>query len=390
MSQFARLASLALALGAASGALGACQSLAGIEDRSYVPTDAGSAGGGSVRPSPECQDYCDRAKKSCQTALDGTVMPGGILYLSDEACLATCARIELVSTDPNSVACRVQQLRNVDTGEDVKMYCANAAPGSNGECGSNCENYCRLFKSACQEQFEKYAPNTQEDDGIAVCVNKCLGLVDTGLFDTTMTGNYYGDTLQCRLVHTSSSILRPDLHCSHAELKPAEKCLDDPSAKPDCKKFCHLEMSECADYPMYENDAQCQAVCEALPRGQIGNMTENTVGCRMYHSYNSMLDPKTHCAHTGPGGDGHCFTGDDGDTGNCESYCQLLEKACPDDFEASNCETDCRKLDGAEKDSGYTTTAAGNNVQCRLLNVSRALSNPKKYCAAALGGAPCR
>jgi len=392
MSRIARIAALALALVGASYALGACQSIAGIEERTYVPGDSGAAGtSADAGDSPECVEYCDTAKAVCQTAMDGTIVPGGVLYLSDEACLATCRR--LLEADPNSVACRMRQLNFVDTGEDVQRYCANAGPGGNGVCGSNCENYCRLFKDACLEEFEKYAPNSKEDDGIAVCVSKCEGLTDTGFFDTTKTatGNYLGDTVQCRLVHTCSSMLDPATHCSHAEFKAADKCLDDPKAEPDCEKFCHFEMTECADHPMYEDETQCKAVCAALDPGEIGDTTQNTVGCRMYHTYNSMIDP-AHCLHTGPGGDGHCG---DRDGGNCESYCGLLEKACKSDFDdtfgdAATCQTECLKLDGAEYEAGYTINATGNNLQCRLLNVSRALSNPNKYCASARGAGSCK
>ncbi len=399
MSRVTRLAAFAVALGSMSGALAACQSLAGIEDRTYVQSEAGAAGTRSnAGDSQECIDYCQKAETICKTDLDGNVVPGGALYLSNEACRATCKA--LLSADATSIACRMRQLSFVDTGEEVQSYCAAAGPGGNGPCGSNCENYCRLFKTACRDEFEKYSPVTQDDDGIALCVNKCLGLTDTGLFSSTQkAGNYFGDTVQCRLVHTCSSMLDPDTHCSHATFKPTDKCLDDPTAEPDCKKFCRLEMAACVDADgepnIYQSEAQCEAVCKALPRGQIGDTAINTVGCRMYHSYNSLLDPMTHCSHTGPGGDGHCLTGDDLDAGNCESYCGLLEQACKDEFadkfdDQSACQAACVKLDGSAANSGYTTAAKGNNLQCRLLYVSRALTN-KKECAAALGSAaPCK
>jgi len=402
MSRMARLSLFTLALAAAASALGACQAIAGIEDRTYVATgggsnaQAGSGGAGQDPPSQECVDYCNKAKSVCQTDQGGNTVPSGVLYLSDEACLATCKQIPLTGIDQNSVACRMQQLRFVDTGEDVPRYCANAGPGGNGVCGSLCENYCQLFKTACRDEFEKYAPTSEEDDGISTCVSKCAGLEDTGLFDVTMNGNYLGDTLQCRLVHTSSSLLDPKTHCSHAELKPLLKCVDAPMATPDCKKFCHLDKAECADagFPQYENEAQCVAVCEALDPGHVGDTKENTAGCRMYHAYNSMLDPKTHCAHTGPGGDGHCVDGDEHDAGNCQSYCRLLQAACQDDFDESfadqdACQADCMNLDGHEADSNYSTGAKGNNLQCRLLHVSRALTNSKE-CPAAQGASPCK
>ncbi len=196
-----------------------------------------------------------------------------------------------------------------------------------------------------------------------LCVSKCQGLVDTGLYDSTDAGNYSGDTLQCRIVHTTAATIDPDTHCDHAALK-STLCADDPTAQPDCDTFCHLEMAECTvanGNPIYESAAQCKAVCEALDPGNLGDQMENTVGCRMYHSYNSVVDPNTHCSHTGPGGDGHCgSTGlpASGNTGNCESYCHLLETACKDDFDQSftdqtACQKACVKIDGAGPSVGY-------------------------------------
>jgi len=401
MIRLARLSTLTLLLGTVGSALGGCQAIAGIEDRTYVPDGGDEAGAAGSKPdttaSPQCLEYCNKADSVCRTAPSGDAESTGYLYLTHEACLATCAHMPLTGADQNSVACRVQQLGlAVDTGESPELYCANAGPGGNDACGSNCENYCHLFAAACKDEFKKYAANAEEgDDGTAVCISKCLGLADTGLYDATAGGNYTGDTLQCRLVHTTSSMLDPGTHCAHAELKSTLKCVDDPKAEPDCKKFCHLEITECTGFghPMYESEAQCLAVCGALEPGQIGDQSENTVGCRMYHSYNSLLDPANHCTHTSPGGDGHCVDGKDPDAGNCQSYCRLLENACKADFDSNfadqpACLDECMKLDGAAANSGYSTSASGDNVQCRLLHVSRALSSPKE-CAAAQGAAPC-
>ncbi|HKO47422.1 MAG TPA: hypothetical protein VJV79_06850 [Polyangiaceae bacterium] len=392
MSRIPQLATLALALAGASSALGGCQALAGIEDRTYA-SQGGGAGADAVKPaSPQCQAYCAKARSVCD----------GILYRTDETCLATCALMPLDGVDKDSVACRVRQLDNaIQTNESLELYCANAGPGGNGACGSNCENYCRLFADACPNEFDKYASIAEDgDDGSAVCVAKCLGLADTELYDSRDSGNYLGDTLQCRIVHATSATVDPAGHCSHSEIK-SNKCLPDPKADADCDAFCRLEMAECTvanGYPIYESAAQCQAVCKALELGHAGDTVENTVGCRMYHSYNSAIDPKNHCSHTSPGGDGHCGSTalpKTGNTGNCESYCLLLSQACSDDFEArfadqSECQADCVELEGAGPSVGYTTGASGNNVQCRLLHVSRALTTPEKECAAAQGAAPCK
>ncbi|MEI9939640.1 MAG: hypothetical protein WDO69_20670 [Pseudomonadota bacterium] len=394
MSQITRFAALALALAGASSALGACQAIAGIEDRTLSPVEAGAGAGpdGGEPPSQQCQDYCTKSRAVC----------GDLLYRTDDACLATCALFPLEGKDKNSVACRVGQLEKAAaTSEDLPVYCAKAGPGGDDACGSNCENYCSLFAAACPSDFESYALDAAEGDStMDLCVSKCQGLVDTGLYDSRDTGNYLGDTLQCRIVHTTSATVDPDGHCEHATLK-SSKCVDDPTAEPDCDTFCHLEMAECTEAngnPIYESVAQCKAVCQALDPGHLADQAENTVGCRMYHSYNSVVDPNTHCAHTGPGGDGHCGSTElpeSGNTGNCESYCRLLEAACKDDFDGSfanqtACQKDCVQLDGAGPSVGYSTAASGDNVQCRLLNVSRALSNPTKYCGAAQGDAPCK
>ena len=55
------------------------------------------------------------------------------------------------------------------------------------------------------------------------------------------------------------------------------------------------------------------------------------------------------------------------------------------------CEQECDGLDGASLNSGYAVDPppTGDNLLCRLLHVSRALTEPSE-CVAALGGAPCR
>ena len=392
----ARLTALILVLGAASSALGGCRDIIGINEGG---DELGAGGDGGAQPganpeaqsSPQCQAYCTKARDVC----------GELLYRTDEACLATCAVMPLEGFGQDSVACRERQLYNaVQTGEDRELYCANAGPGGNGACGSNCENYCRLFKEACPSIFWSYAmaPDSRDDDGVPACIAKCQGITDTHLYDSRDTGNYLGDTLQCRIVHTTSSLIDPVAHCAHAALR-SFKCVDDPTAIPDCAAFCRLELVACGRHPGYESEAQCIAVCHALPPGQSSDIEQNTVGCRMFHSYNALLNPDAHCAHTGPGGDGHCGSSAQpgtGSTGNCESYCMLLERACQADFNAqfadpAECQAECVTLEGAGPSMDYWSyplVSVGDNVQCRLLHVSRALTDPKE-CAAARGAAPC-
>lgn len=371
----ARLPLLGLIALLCSGALGACQALAGIDDRKYDPG-----------PSASCTAYCTTVKKVCTGSSS--------LYVTDETCYGLCKLLD--PGDPNeptgdTLACRAHQLnlaQQTNEPGSAAVYCPLAGPATNGACASNCESYCSLFKAACPTGIEP-----------ADCVGRCAGLEDTQSFDANT--NYYNDTLQCRFVHISAATVDPTTHCPHAALPANGPCLGNPPSAtvPDCDSFCHLEMIECTgEQQQYESAAQCAAVCNALDRGTADDQSGNTVACRKYHSYNALLDPLTHCSHTGPGGEGHCGSSalpESGSTGNCESYCMLLAKACKSDFDATfanqpACDLDCAKLDGAAPNSNYSIAASGNNVQCRLLYVSRALSDATE-CAAAEGKvAPCR
>jgi hypothetical protein len=411
MSRLGRFPVFALLLCLSGVALGACQALAGISDRTYAGAgEAGDAGAtGAPEPSPQCQDYCTRIMALCKKPNE--------VYADISTCLGICALIpepadSAVEKAGNTLACRVNELDIQQApGAEASTLpgaCLRAGPAGGDKCGGNCENYCLLYQGACQA-VEPNEPPGQYDQGI--CLASCQGLKDTGTFDTD--ANYTGDTLQCRLVHTSAasaSLMDAMTHCPHAQLQaqyatptsPSGPCVDDLKVAPNCTDFCRLEMAECQDAnAMYADVDQCMAVCNALPAGAPDDTSQNTIGCRKYHSYNAMFDAPTHCSHTAPGGDGHCG---DMATGNCESYCILAKAACSatmpgvvpaTTFETTyvdlaGCQKACAKLPGAAHDSGYSLDAKGANVQCLLLHASKALSTPGDDCAAALGAAPCK
>ncbi|HEY5374398.1 MAG TPA: hypothetical protein VIK01_11985 [Polyangiaceae bacterium] len=402
MSRLGRFPLFAVLLCLSGSALGACQALAGISDRSFVAGgDAGAAGSDSG-PSAACQDYCTRIMALCTKPNEA--------YTDLSTCLGICALIppgDVVEKTGNTLACRVNELAIQETAgaeaSSLPDACVRSGPGGGGKCGSNCESYCLLYKGACQTELPNLTDTQYDPD---LCVAACQGLKDTNSFDTD--ANYTGDTLQCRLVHTSAASVEPATHCPHAQLQaqntimPKGPCVDDVTIPPDCDSFCQLEMTECQGAnAIYADRDQCIAVCKALPEGSVDDTKENSVGCRRYHSYNAMFKPEVHCSHTGPGGDGHCG---DMATGNCESYCILAKAACSatvpgvtltKTFETTyintaGCQKACAKLPGAVHDSGYSLDAKGANVQCLLLHASKALSTPADDCAAALGDAPCK
>jgi hypothetical protein len=351
-----------------------CESIAGIEDHTY-----------QASISMQCQTYCDTVMTNCTAAF--------AVYSNTATCLRVCANLPpgnpIETMDGNNVDCRLRKAK-LAKGEPA-FYCPRAGPGGAGpgdgeKCGSNCASYCSLLNSICPD----------EGKGLTNCEKQCSAVRDVVTFD--VAANYGGDTLQCRLVHVSSAAAAESAtHCGHAQLFPNAPCVDDPMTPPDCAYFCSLEMAACSgDVAAYESAAQCNAVCTSLPRGLNGQQAENTVGCRLYHSYNSLLVGPGHCPHTSPGGDGHCGMDQPDDTGNCHSYCLLLEKACSPLFLAqyagdqATCRKECSTRPDATQNHGYQVAKAqtGNTLACRLLHVSRALSDATE-CPAAVGGAPC-
>jgi hypothetical protein len=355
--------------------LGACQVIAGIEERKLDP---------AIAEGKQCNEYCTRLMDICSG--DNAVYP------NREQCLAFCGKLdpgdEQEHDDGNTVACR---MRVLNSAELEASDCKAAGPGGNGRCGTDCDAYCTVFPLACPNDF-LYPDN-------ATCLKVCAGLVEQqDRYD--LTEDHKGDTIECRLVHTASATVDPAMHCPHATIVPAEPwCIGAATDSPTCETYCKIEFATCTDdLQQYDTEQQCVAACEAFPLGTNEDETGNTIGCRRYHSFNSTLAPEAHCYHSGPSGDGHC--GDhgkvtDGHTGNCESYCALAEKACNADFkakltDAKTCMAECVKLPEAGPDSLYTLQNAeqSKGLQCRMLHAVRAFEKPAE-CASVFGEGDC-
>src|SRR5688500_18287338 len=123
--------------------LGACQSIAGIEDRVLNPAAFGEGGDGSggepnVNPAtPQCQRYCSDVMSACTAE--------NAVYVDEALCLGVCAQLE--PGDPlepvgNTVACRARQAAIAKA--EPAEHCRAAGPGGDGVCGSDCEAYCEL------------------------------------------------------------------------------------------------------------------------------------------------------------------------------------------------------------------------------------------------------
>lgn len=349
-------------------ALSACQVVAGIEERKLDP----HAGSDKL-----CNEYCDKVMAFCTET--------HAVYPNRDQCMGVCRNLpqgdnqELVNE--NSVQCRIDIIDRSDEQDD----CRFVGPGGGDQCGSDCEAYCTLYPKVCPDDY-KYGKFDN-------CLKNCEGLKDQK-DRYNLKEDHEGDTVECRLVHTSSASVDPTSHCPHATIFPAEPwCISKAEAEPTCEDYCKIELAACqGPLAQYKDEPECLAACAALPIGTNGDETTNTVGCRRYHSFNSTLLPDTHCSHSGPTGDGHCGS-------NCEAYCDIAAKACATAFgkafaDPDACIADCETLPEAAKDSVYTVESAGSSTdyKCRMLHAVQALSQPDDaaLCASALGAGDCQ
>lgn len=337
-----------------------CQSIAGIEERRFEEPEQASA---------ECKAYCDEVMGSCTGKIAA--------YPDRSTCLATCAKLPSGETKAdNSLECRTEQAVLAGSSGEPASHCKAAGPFGAEICGSSCQAYCTLLSAACPDKLT----------GIGDCTAACSGLRSDAVFDLATLKS--GDSLECRIAYASLAAKDPTAHCAAAAFK-SSACADPAGDAPDCQDFCELVGVACTGAnQVYESKAQCLAVCAVLDKGTNADQMEDTVGCRKYHSYNSIAAPAQHCPHAGPAGDGHCGMS------NCEGYCQLVSKTCKAEFDATfgdstKCLAECGKLPGAGADTWNKTAKTGDTVRCRAINAARASEIPAA-CAAALGGGECQ
>lgn len=363
-----RAAAIAASLVGALALTAGCESIAGIEDREFVEGSQSSA---------LCEDYCTTVLSNCT----GTHM----VYENEADCLSACAALPEGTADDgnaNSVQCRLRQARNAATTSEPQAHCPFAGHNGGNQCGTNCEGYCSMLEATCPEQLDTLAQD---------CVSLCNGVPD----NTTLNreADIRGDTVQCRMLQLEAAFTDAEANCAEARpaALPEGPCNDPPDTVPACEEYCNVVMAACTgEYQVWESKDQCMAVCPTLEKGLASHTVEDTVGCRIYHSYSSFTAPEVHCAHSALGGDGHC-----GLT-NCPAYCLVLQDACPTEFEANfgieltDCEAACSTISGSGADTGYSIAADDDNtMQCRIKYLARAVTDSSN-CASAVGGGACQ
>lgn len=145
------------------------------------------------------------------------------------------------------------------------------------------------------------------------------------------------------------------------------------TTKSACETYCDDIMANCSGAnAQYSDKAHCLASCAALPEGKEGDMSGNTVQCRIYHSGAAKTDAATHCEHAGPGGAGLCGA-------DCDGFCAIALKACSAKYkDEAACKTECM---GFKDMTAYNATVAtGDSLACRLYHLTVASVMPAPHC----------
>ena len=391
-------------------ATSSCEAIIGLHDRNVadagVKASAGKPGSGgngaaagSGSMASTCEKYCQRANDTCKGEY--------AIYHGAADCEPAC---QLLTSE--QIKCRDQQVSAAAASEEFEVHCQGAAFGGSSECGGNCENYCAAMDTVCTGKNRVELEKTD-------CVKKCSMLRDrerslAGLPSTAsrlnVDSDHEGDSLQCRLVHLviASGPGAADSHCWHAALapQPGPNMAPNPCAtgknevEPHCEDYCQIAVNACTgDNKVYENQAQCVAVCKQLVPGMASDYMGDTVGCRKTHAYNALIVSQTpHCPHAGPGGAGPC--GND-----CPAYCRMFKAGCEASFKdafgtaadaTSKCESACTALHGPDPISYSVMSASAkgaNPIACRMLHAARALERPADQatlCKSAAGEGNCK
>ena len=136
----------------------------------------------------------------------------------------------------------------------------------------------------------------------------------------------------------------------------------DPQGDGACALYCGTILSACGDgLGQYPAAVNCVHACQALPPGEEGAMSGNSLACRREHAALAIGDPATHCVHAGPGGAGVCGT-------NCEGFCAIATATCPNEHpELGTCLETCTAWND---DEPYDVDdATGDTLACRLYHL---------------------
>ncbi|HMJ15494.1 MAG TPA: hypothetical protein VK524_28960 [Polyangiaceae bacterium] len=162
--------------------------------------------GADARAPSLCEKYCSTVLSACTGEY--------AVYASSAICLKNCEALPAGNPGDvfgNTIHCRLHNAEKEPS--EPETHCPIAGPGGStrtgsGECGEDCESYCVLLMRHCARQFD------ERFDNLGHCRESCRSEIpNAGDFNIAIRE---GDSVQCRLYHTTVAAVDPDLHCGHA------------------------------------------------------------------------------------------------------------------------------------------------------------------------------
>lgn len=162
--------------------------------------------------------------------------------------------------------------------------CGSDGGGDDAEL-TGCEAYCDRIEVACQGGNAQYTARDQ-----------CLAACET--FPEGTVADQDGHSVGCRTYHAGAALGDPATHCVHAGPGGDGACGE------NCEGFCSIVLDTCVDdNEAYTDLDDCLFACEDFADTEpfdSGDVSGDTLACRIYHASVATSDPDTHCEHTQP------------------------------------------------------------------------------------------
>jgi len=260
---------------------------------------AASATGGNV-----CGDYCEAY---CNMSLTGCTIANGYPGMGFSGfqnmpnCMTLCSDYivgdVLVDQGNNTLACRLYHAQFALETSNL-VHCTHQSPNGGGVCGQPCDAYCNQVTKICP------ALNASQYLTLSACSQYCLNDMNNRQGNWNDTS---GDTIGCRIYHSDNAqILNAAAHCAHAGPSGDNVCGS------WCTVYCDLVQQNCiGSNTQYSSPSVCMSTCATMnTNGNPGDVSGNTVQCRIYHAGVAgnpvQTNAQLHCPHAGPTGGGVC------------------------------------------------------------------------------------
>jgi hypothetical protein len=178
----------------------------------------------------DCATYCSEIQTNCTGA---NAQYGGATPADATAhCMATCAKFTpgaLADQAGNTLGCRIYHA-GAPAMATPATHCVHAGPAGNqvdaasGLCGDACTSFCSLEISVCGSLDTPINGIPAQYQNMGACMTSCAGFAKTATSRYTINGslspttNPTGDSLACRLYHTTNAAISTAnavTHCPH-------------------------------------------------------------------------------------------------------------------------------------------------------------------------------